>query len=98
MCKGEFTISRTQVQFWYNRFKQGREDVNDDGCSGRSSSTTTDENIETGNKLILDNRRIIIRGVADDVDISFGACQAIFTNVLSMKRVAAKIFSKIAKF
>ena len=27
---GESTISRTQVQLWYNRFKKGREDVNDD--------------------------------------------------------------------
>ena len=27
---GKSTISRTQVQLWYNRFKKGREDVNDD--------------------------------------------------------------------
>ena len=27
---GESTISRTQVQLWHNRFKEGREDVNDD--------------------------------------------------------------------
>ena len=26
---GESTISRTQVQLWYNRFKEAREDVND---------------------------------------------------------------------
>ena len=24
---GESTMSRTQVQLWYNRFKEGREDV-----------------------------------------------------------------------
>ena len=27
---GESTMSRTQVQLWYNRFKEDREDVNDD--------------------------------------------------------------------
>ena len=27
---GESTMSTAQVQLWYNRFKQGREDVNDD--------------------------------------------------------------------
>ena len=32
---GESTISRTQVQLWYNRLKEGREDVNDDGRPGR---------------------------------------------------------------
>ena len=32
---GKSTMSRTQVQLWYNRFKEDREDVNDDtrpGC------------------------------------------------------------------
>ena len=32
---GESTMRRTQVQLWYNRFKEGREDVNDDACPGR---------------------------------------------------------------
>ena len=26
----ESTTSRTQIQLWYNGFKEGREDVNDD--------------------------------------------------------------------
>ena len=27
---GESTTTRTQVQLWYNRFKEDREDVNDE--------------------------------------------------------------------
>ena len=27
---GEFAMNRTQVQLWYNRFTEGRENVNDD--------------------------------------------------------------------
>ena len=42
----EFTSSRTQDQLWYNRFKEGREDVNDDAGSSRPIMSTTDENIE----------------------------------------------------
>ena len=63
----KFTMSRTQVQLWYNRFKEGREDVNDDASPGRPSTLTTDENIEAVKKMILDNRWITIREVADDV-------------------------------
>ena len=37
----ESNIGRTQVQLWYNRFKEGREDVNDDARSGRRSTSTT---------------------------------------------------------
>ena len=43
---GESTMSRTQNQLWYNRFKEGREDINDDARPGRSSLSTTYENIE----------------------------------------------------
>ena len=42
MAFGESTISRTQVQLWYNRFKEGREDINDDARPGRLSTSTTD--------------------------------------------------------
>ena len=44
---GESTMSRTQVQLWYNRFK--------------ATMKTTDKNIEAMKKMILDNRRIAIK-------------------------------------
>ena len=46
----------------------------------------------------MDNCRITIRDVADDVGISFGSCEAIFTNVLGMKRAAAEIVPKLLSF
>ena len=52
---------------WYNRFEEGREDVNDDTRPGHPSTPTTDEAVK---KMILDNRRITIREVVDDVGIS----------------------------
>ena len=87
----ESTMKRTQVQLCCNWFKEGREDINSDARPGRPSTSITDENIEAVKKMILNNRRTTIREVADDVGISFGSCQAIFTDVLGMKRKAAKI-------
>ena len=92
MAFGEPTMSRTQVQLRYNRFKEGRKDVNDED---RQSTSTTDENIEALKKIILYNRPITIREVSDDVDISFGSCQAIFTDILGMKRAKVKIVLKL---
>ena len=64
-----------------------------------SSTSTTDENIEAMNEwIILDNRRTIIREVTDDVGILFGSCQAIFTDVLGMKRATANIIPKLLNF
>ena len=44
-------MSRTDVQLWYNRFKEGREDVNDKGCPSRPSTPTIDEKIDEVKKL-----------------------------------------------
>ena len=49
-------------------------------------------------KIILNNRRITIIEVAVGVGISFGLCQAIFTDVLGMKLAAAKIVLKLLNF
>ena len=56
MTFGESTMSRTQVQLWYNRFKEGREGTNNDARPGQPSTSTTDKNIESVKKMILDNR------------------------------------------
>ena len=86
----ECTMSRTQVQLWCRRFKVG--------CPGRPITSTTNENIEAVKKMIVDNRRITNREVADVVGISFSSCQTIFTDVLGIKRAAAKIVPKLLNF
>ena len=65
----ESVISRIQVQLWKKRFKEGREYTNNDAFPGHSRTTTTDENIEAVKKMILHNRRINIREVADDFNV-----------------------------
>ena len=83
---------------WYNRFKEGREDINNDARPDRSSTSIKDENIDWNSEENEDNRRITIREVGDDVDISFGLGLAIFADVLGMKRTAAKIVTKLLNF
>ena len=49
---GKSTMNRTQVQLWYDRVKEGREDVNDYTRYCRPSTSTTDENFEAVKKMI----------------------------------------------
>ncbi|XP_033610182.1 uncharacterized protein LOC111871520 isoform X2 [Cryptotermes secundus] len=95
---GESVMSKTRVYEWYKRFQDGREDVADDERPGRPSTSTTDENVEKVKAMIMNDRRITIREVADDVGISIGSCHEIFSNVLGMKRVAAKFVPKLLNF
>ncbi|UYV66904.1 GVQW3 [Cordylochernes scorpioides] len=46
-------LSRTQVYFWYKRFKDGRKSIADDSRSGRLLTSTTDRNI--GQKIRTTN-------------------------------------------
>ncbi|UYV80226.1 hypothetical protein LAZ67_18002085, partial [Cordylochernes scorpioides] len=92
---GEATLDRSNVYRWYKMFSEGREDVNDEERAGRPSTSTTDEKINEVEKMILANRRITIREVAEDLNISIGSCHSIFINDLGMRRVAAKFVPKL---
>ena len=84
---GESAMSKTRVYKWYKCFQDGREDVEDDE---RPSTSTTDANVEKVQEMVMNDRWITIREVADDVGISVGSCYEIFSNVLGMRRVTAK--------
>ena len=43
---GQETISRSHVFEWHRRFKEGREEVEDDARSGRPSSSRMEDNVE----------------------------------------------------
>ena len=88
-------MSNTKVYEWYKRFQHRREDVEDDERPGRPSTSTTDENVEKVKEMVMIDRRITIREVADDVGISIGSCHGILLNVLGMKHVAAKFVPKL---
>ncbi|KAG5320519.1 SETMR methyltransferase, partial [Acromyrmex heyeri] len=66
---GEATLDRSNVYRWYKMFSEGREDVNDEERAGRPSTSTTDENIDEVKKIVLANRRITVREVAEDLNI-----------------------------
>ncbi|XP_011699708.1 PREDICTED: putative uncharacterized protein FLJ37770 [Wasmannia auropunctata] len=72
------------VYRWYKMFSEGREDVNDEERAGgpNTSTTKTDENIDEVKKIVLANRRITVREVAEDLNISIDSCHSIFTNDL----------------
>ena len=82
----------------YKRFQDGLKDVEDDERPRRPSTSTTDENVENVKEMVINDRRIIVRKFADDVGISIGSCLEIFSNVLGMKRVAAKFLPKLLNF
>ena len=86
------------VYKWYKLFTEGREEANYDARPGRPSTSTTNENTEAVENFFMENSRITIREVAEDVGISVGSCHAIFSDILGLKRMAAKFVPKLLNF
>ena len=61
---GDATLSRTMVFKWHKAFKEGRENVEDDPCSGRPISSTNDQNVEMVRAVIAIDRRMSVRMIA----------------------------------
>ena len=87
-CFGESTLSRTQVFEWHKAFSEGREVVESLPHLSRLSTPVNDDNIEKVKKIVLENRRVGIREVAESLKISYESTQNIVVYVLGKKRVA----------
>ncbi|XP_046674962.1 protein GVQW3-like [Homalodisca vitripennis] len=98
VASGEATLDRSNVYQWYKTFSEGREDVNDEQHAVCMSTSRTYENIDEVKKIVLANRQIIVREVAEDLNISIRSCHSIFTNDLGMRQVATKFVPKFLNF
>ncbi|XP_018405256.1 PREDICTED: putative uncharacterized protein FLJ37770 [Cyphomyrmex costatus] len=97
-CYGDDTLSKTQVYQWYERFKSGREAVEDDARPGRPSTSKTDENVDEIRQLLIENRKLTIREIAETTNISFGSVQSILREDLGLSRVTARLVPKELNF
>jgi len=70
-CFGSDTLKKTAVYEWHERFKSGREFVKDDERSGRSSTSKSDENINKVREMLIDNRKLTIRELTEELKIAY---------------------------
>ena len=57
---GGETMSRSRVFEWHKRFKEGREEVEDDPRSGRPSTSRTDDNVERVRQMVRGDCRLTV--------------------------------------
>jgi len=78
------------VYKWFERFRNGCESVEDKERSGRPSTSKTQEKVERVSEMIWLNRRLTIREIFEDTNISYGSVQNILTTDLNIRWVSAK--------
>jgi len=66
---GDQALSRPNVFQWYGRFRDGREDIEDDPRSDRPTECRNENNVEKISQLLLQNRHLSLKMLADEVNI-----------------------------
>lgn len=87
---GDSSPSFTTVKFWAAEFKRGRTSLGDEERSGRPRTATTDENIAQVHQMVLDDRRIKVRELAEVMKMSKERICNILTEELGMRKLSAR--------
>jgi len=83
-------MKKTAVYKWVKRFSEGRESVTDVERSGRAAISRTEENIAKIRQIVRENRRLTVRGIAEQVNIDGETVTKILTEDLDVRKVCAK--------
>jgi len=75
-------------------FKEGRENVEDDSCSGRPISSRNDQNVEVVQAVMVKDRQLSARMIAEEPDLDKNAVHGILTDHLHMRKICAKLVPK----
>ena len=91
----EETMSRARAFEWHKRFREGREECEDDQRSGRPVTSRTDSNIDRVKQLVRADRRLTLRMICEELSIGKDAVWKILTENLKMRKLCAKMVPKI---
>jgi hypothetical protein len=62
---GDNCLSRSKIYEWTDNFKNRRTSVCDEERSGRSSTSRTENSIQAVERMVRENRRIIVNDTED---------------------------------
>jgi len=78
------------VKNWFNEFQRGRTSVFDEPRLGAPKTATTEDNVTKIHDLVLADRRLKIREIAETVEMSKGRVGHILHEILGMRKLSAR--------
>ena len=85
----------TRINEWYSRFKDGSTSVDSKPRHSRSSTSRNDNVINQVRTLVMPDRRITVRELADEVGVSIGSTHTILSADLVLRGVSVKFVPKL---
>ena len=87
---GDQSPSYNTVTKWSRRFREGREDIQDQPRPGRSVIETTTEHIEEVRCLIDGDSHLTIDEIQVETGMSRGTIERIISDYLQMRKITAR--------
>lgn len=87
---GESAPSHYMVQEWFTDFRCGRTSTEDAPRRGRPKTATDEENVNKVHDIVLADRRLKVKEIAEMTGISYGATSDILHKELGMKKLSAR--------
>ncbi|XP_039302537.1 uncharacterized protein LOC120357081 [Solenopsis invicta] len=87
---GDSSSSMATVKNWFNEFQRGRTSVFDEPRPGAPKMATTEDNVTKIHDLVLADRRLKMREIAETVSISKDRVGHILHEILGMKKLSAR--------
>ncbi|KAL7632954.1 UNVERIFIED_CONTAM: hypothetical protein RMT77_016664 [Armadillidium vulgare] len=82
--------SMATVKNWFNEFQRGRTSIFDELRPGAPKTATTEDNVTKILDLLLADRRLKVREIAETVGISKDRVDHILHEVLGMRKLSAR--------
>ena len=80
-------VKETAVYRWGKRCAEGRESGSGEERSGRSATSSTEQHIAQIRQITRENRRLIVRNIAEQANIDRETVTKILTEDLDMKHI-----------
>jgi DNA invertase Pin-like site-specific DNA recombinase len=88
---GDESVSRARVFEWHRQFVLGRVLVEDDTRSGRPSSSRNEDNVVHIRDMIMKDRTVTVRMLADAMHINKSTCHQILRKDLGERKLNARL-------
>lgn len=87
---GDQCLSKSRVFEWSKSFRDGRTHVANEPHVRRAATSVNRENEEKVNALIQEDRRVTVRQISQNLQISVGSVEEIIKNKLEYRKVSAR--------
>ena len=93
-ASGDEQTRKSKFLWWFNKFSEGSEQLEDESRSGAPKSARKEKNIQKVQKLMMQDRQMSVSMLSEAVGVGIGIVNTILTKDLELHKICAKFLPK----